>query len=207
MEEMISKWPVIFRFATHLRTSAGFNRGAVGFHRWFPSRSDDGIDLRTGHPNAVLRVWFDRKEVCDGPLTTEEDPRPLQEADADKLSEVGVVWSGPLRGELAVKAEGGTASWVRALRETSEGMLPKHREIVGEALKLWLCPKVSAFVDVLRFSFGQYWLDGFEEWDDREESLPAYCQRLNLRLSTDGGATYSLLSALHRGGFGDFLIA
>lgn len=61
-------------------------------------------------------------------------------------------------------------------------------------IKEWISPKISAFVRILRFRFGQYWLEEFEEWGSTRTSLANYCNRLQLQVSTDEGDSFQKLS-------------
>ncbi|MDD3926782.1 MAG: hypothetical protein PHT33_09010 [bacterium] len=50
-------------------------------------------------------------------------------------------------------------------------------------------PAVSRVIDILRATYGQYWLREFEKWDSRENSLGSYCSSyLQMKWSLDDGA-------------------
>jgi len=96
----------------------GLPECAVAFHRWYPDGDSNPLVLNTGHQKANLRVWFERKDISDGSLGDRAGGR-LAQADSGALTEYGVLWSGPLRGELRIE---GILSeeQIKALEKTSD---------------------------------------------------------------------------------------
>jgi len=71
------------------------------FHRWLPDGEKDAILLDTGDPNAVLKVWFERRGfVRDGFIVYD---RKRQEADSEIIPKQAVLDAGPLRGLLEIQ--------------------------------------------------------------------------------------------------------
>src|SRR5687768_1330596 len=133
--------PVIFRFGLYLRLpfegATSREVGAVGFHRWYPQGPDDALVLDTGHPNAVLRVWFLPKHASDGTLGAEKGA--LEKADEEELGRYGVIWSGPLFGDLTVSRGLSTAD-IAALEKTGDEVMTQHEAIAKTVVENWLCP-------------------------------------------------------------------
>lgn len=167
---------------------------AVGFHRWFPNGPSDALSLETGHPNVSLRIWFDPKHISRGSFTTENEKEALALCDESALSKIGVLWSGPLFGELKVSG-GLPENCIDALVQTSEEAIPEHQEIAKIILKYWICPSLEKFIHTLRFRFGHYWVAAFEGWDGDLDTLSSYCNgTFMLKVSTDAGRSFRALS-------------
>lgn len=192
--------PILFRCGVYLtdglRQDVSGHKGEVAFHRWFPEGISDALVLDTGYTKAILRVWFERGDVSDDTLAGLGD-ESLAQAGAEVLTKYGVLWSGPLRGELRV--HGGLSSEqiaaLEKIEKISNEAISEHYEVAKLVLKYWICPQIAAFVRVLRFCFGQYWVEEFEEWNGDRSSLSYYCNNiLHLTVSTDEGLSFRRLS-------------
>lgn len=152
------------------------------FDRWLPKGQEDAFRLDTGDANATLTMWFERFGfVREGRLYF--DIRQKLSGHEELIS-VQPNPSGPLFGLLQIHNVPEEA--LAAMREHRTND-PAYMELGKSVLDL-LRP-VSRLLDVLRTSFGQFWLPLLKSWDSRDWSLAGYFdQCFSLKWSEDPSA-------------------
>ena len=156
------------------------------FHRWLPDGEKDAILLDTGDPNAVLKVWFERRGfVRDGFIVYD---RKRQEADSEIIPKQAVLDAGPLMGLLEIHEI--SEEELVPLRENRSGD-DVYKALGKKAIKL-IYPPVNNFLNIIRTNYGQYWVPELEAWDSRKRSVGNYCRfTLNMKWSLDEGKTWA----------------
>lgn len=161
-----------------------------GFHRWLPDGSRDALTVDTGDPAAELRVWFERWGYVETTGPREGYVRfskNRQEVDPAVMERQGVLDAGPLLGMLSLRdvpQEQFDAVIQGRMEESAYEALGKR------VVKRLLYPSVSRLVDIIRTTYGQFWLRRIEPWDARKESLAVYCTGVRLQWSDDGGESW-----------------
>lgn len=159
------------------------SRGPL-FHRWLPNGEEDAIEIDTGYPDYKLEVWFDRWNFAKDSTIDNNDVKREEFDEKDLLSQ-GALDAGFLLGRLEI--ENISDSIVQFIREDNKGN-EEYVQLAKQLLNNVLYPKLSGFVNTLRFDYGQYWLNEIPEWDSRERSLGDYYRsELHARWSLDGG--------------------
>src|SRR5438034_882081 len=70
------------------------------FHKWLPNGESDALELRTGHPNVHVRVWFERRSfISDGFIRFDYKRREIDET---VMRRQGILDAGPLSGLLTL---------------------------------------------------------------------------------------------------------
>jgi hypothetical protein len=104
------------------------------------------------------------------------------------MSEQGALDGGPLFGTLRVDQI--SDDQAQALVEDRLGD-PGYLQLGKWAVSQIIHPKIERLVNLLRTSYGQYWIAAPERWDSRKMSLGHYCHViLQTRWSLDGGASW-----------------
>jgi hypothetical protein len=157
------------------------------FHRWLPDGERDAIFLDTGDPDAVLKVWFERRGfVREGGFIVYDQKRT--EVDPTVVAKQAVLDAGPLIGLLEIN------------EISEEELVPLRDNKVGDAIYKTLGKKatkliyspVSNLINIIRTNYGQYWVQELEEWDSRQRSVGNYCRFvLNMKWSLDEGGTWT----------------
>ncbi|MGE0539233.1 MAG: hypothetical protein AB7R89_03555 [Dehalococcoidia bacterium] len=161
-----------------------------GFHRWLPDGRQDALTLNTEDPTAELQVWFERWGATK---TTEpragfvEFSTNRHEVDPTIMERQGVLDAGPLLGMLILRD---------VPQEQLDAVVNDRRNdpayvALGKRVVKRLHPPISRLVDILRTTYGQFWLRRIVPWDSRQESLSVYCARFGLHWSIDTGASWT----------------
>jgi hypothetical protein len=155
------------------------------FHRWLPEGEKDSISIKTKSKNVKILVWFERCGfVEDGWIRFDYKKR---EIDTTILRRQAKLDAGPLR--VRIELKGITAEDIRTLKENKKG--DENYKRIGKRLIKILNESVIPFIDMLRFYYGQYWLQELKKWDSKGESLGSYFRNINTKFSTDQGATWN----------------
>jgi hypothetical protein len=133
-----------------------------------------------------LRVWFERRGyVKDEQIVWAPHRR---EVDPSIMSEQGALDGGALIGTLRLDQM--SDDQAHALVEDRRGD-PGYLELGKWAVSQIIHPKIERLVNLLRTTYGQYWVAAPERWDSRKLSLGHYCHViLQTRWSLDGGASW-----------------
>ena len=89
--------------------------------------------------------------------------------------------AGPLFGEYITRHY--TKKEIEAV--VSESTNDDEYILFGKRIVSAISEPVSNFVNLLRFTYGQYWLSPLRPWDSREMSIGAYCTNIYLRVFVD----------------------
>jgi hypothetical protein len=153
-------------------------------HRWLPDGEKDAIRLEVGAPDVELRVWFERRGVvANGFIVYDRD---REEIDPEVLSKQAKVEAGPFRGLL--KLHDVSEDDLKGLAG-GEGKEESGKRLGKRVVKL-VTAHVGRFLQILRVTYGQYWLRPPEKWDSRQESLGGWCYRHRMMWSADEGKTW-----------------
>ena len=157
------------------------------FHRWLPDGEKDALSFDTKDPNITSKIWFERwGEVEHGMIEYRPGKR---EYDPALISKQGYLVAGPLFGLLSIdNISEEDAALLRENKTSDPGYIRLGKKVVQDQIS----PQIARFIRILRITYGQYWLQQFEGWDSRVVDIGTYCRnRLRLRWSLDGGATWS----------------
>jgi hypothetical protein len=181
------------------------------FHRWLPDGRNDAVALPTADNRNSITLWFERRGFVEGGFIRYD--RNRSEVDQAIMRRQGNLEAGHVLGEAEYAAL--TESELTAIR--SDGGGTSEYIGFGKRVVQFLQPPLSAFVDLLRTQYGQYWLPELRPWDSRRESLGAYCsttlwlrwrerpdQEWRRFLPTDQSSTI-VVEALPRRGCGEYL--
>lgn len=140
------------------------------FHRWLPNGETDALTLATNNPNASLIVWFTRRGfvASNGYIMFDYDKC---EVDPSIMELQAVLDAGPLIGRVTLADV--TEDELNALRENIEGSSAYIN--LGKRVVNLIHPPISRLIQILRVTFGQYWLRTLPSWDSRNQSLGSYC--------------------------------
>lgn len=158
--------------AMHLTNPYAAERVAVNgplFHRWLPDGQEDALVFPSDSSQNSLRVWFSRRGYVDNGLVRFAIDR--REVDEGVMSRQGILDAGPLRGEATFAQL--SASEMAAIRENRCGSDDYLR--VGKRVAEFLCRSLQPLLGMLKFQYGQSWIDELLPWDSRRESLGQYC--------------------------------
>ena len=139
------------------------------FHEWLPDGRTDAIAVPTVDSRNRLELWFERRGYLDGTFVRYDKTR--QEVDVDTMRRQGHLDAGQLRGEAQYVSV--VSSELEAVRDDRRGA--SEYVAFGKRVVEFLQPPLSAFIDLLRTQYGQYWLRELRPWDSRSESLGSYC--------------------------------
>lgn len=139
------------------------------FHRWLPNGRADAVIVPTSDDRNRLELWFERRGYLSRSLITYDKKR--NEVDVEVMRRQNHLDAGQLWGECQYAHV--TTAELKAVREDQEGA-EEYIELAKRIVK-FLHPPVSAFVDLLRTQYGQYWLRELPPWDSRTESIGSYC--------------------------------
>ena len=158
------------------------------FHRWLPT-IDDAIILPVADPAVTLKVWFERPP--EG-IRRFASSYPELTPPADEVAQRGTIDGGKLAGELQVTDL--SASVVPLLLVPT---LDKDGEIrkLGKRIARLIHAPLVRFIEVLRVSFGQYWLAPPRDWDSRFQLFADYAKTMQLQWSSpdaEGWMPFSL---------------
>lgn len=151
------------------------NANGALFHRWLPNGKEDAISLAPPDAQQRLSVWFERCGYVDGAGGFIVFDYKRRDVDATVIPRQGRLDAGPLRGECTIRCTDEELTAVRSAKEGDAAYVA-----VGKRAVEFLQPKLSEFIDILRYRFGQYWLEPLHPWDSRRESLGHYCASLGL---------------------------
>jgi hypothetical protein len=156
------------------------------FHRWLPDGERDAIFLDTGDPNAILKVWFERRGFVDGSFIKYD--RTRREVDPGIVPKQAVLDAGPLIGLLEINAI--SEEELVPLRDNKVGD-DVYKDLGKKAIKL-IYPPINNFLNIIRTNYGQYWIPELEAWDSRQRPVGNYCRFiLNMKWSLDEGGTWT----------------
>lgn len=159
--------------AMHVTDPYASERIAVNgplFHRWLPDGPKDELVFPSDASQNSLRVWFSRRGYIDAGFVRFAIDRC--EVDEDVMCRQGILDAGPLRGEATFAQV--SASEMAAIREDRRGSDDYLR--AGKRVAKFLCRTLRSLLDLLRFHYGQSWIEELLPWDSRRESLGQYCQ-------------------------------
>lgn len=169
--------PLSIRFAKNLSNDLRLP-GPV-FHRWLPTEADP-LELLLPEQGARLRFWFRRRGyVEEGLLVYKED---RDEFDETIMPLQALLQAGVLRGQLDFDDIGNETL---AALERGGFDDPAYMRLGKLGIRLIL-PQMGRVVQILRTTFGQYWLEPIQTWDSRCESLGHVCYFMGMRWSQDG---------------------
>lgn len=159
---------------THIRW-----QGPV-FHRWLPDGEGDAIILETDDTDAELKVWFEKEGFAKRTFA-----RPGREQDSDHvISEWGKLDAGSLNGLLTIKnLSQGELDTLSDNKIGDDIYIKLGKRIV----KKLIYKPVNNLLEILRISYGQYWIKEMRDWDSRNEGLGHYCGLIYLKGTLDGG--------------------
>ncbi|MGR9527597.1 hypothetical protein ACSS31_28460 (plasmid) [Priestia megaterium] len=176
MDKMLLKFSILIEDRNYPAIERRW--GAV-FNRWLPNGIEDALEIDC-EDYTKIKLWFQGlKRVKDGvpfPRTPEEI---LGEPDLDggmlfgKL-EVNNFTEGER--EAVIKNKVGAADYVRL-----------GKRLVTKTIY----PYVGKLLNILRVTYGQYWIPPLSKWDSRESSLGYYCKDMSMKWSLDGGESWN----------------
>jgi len=152
------------------------------FHRWLPDGRKDSISLKSNDPNIVLRIWFERLGYIESDFLYFDKNR--KELNESIINRQGALWSGPLHGEISIDNLTDKQCGVISQNKIGNKIYVKFgRDLIKNCFE----PSIKKLVETFRINYGQYWINEFEAWDSRNESLGSYCRKLKMKWRTKRG--------------------
>jgi hypothetical protein len=139
------------------------------FHRWLPDGRNDVIVVPTVDRRNRLEFWFERRGYVDHAFIRYDKTR--EEVDVGVMRRQGHLDGGQVWGEAQYAHA--TPPELAAVRDDREGS--DEYVALGKRVIEFVQPPLTAFIDLLRTQYGQYWLPELRPWDSRRESLGGYC--------------------------------
>ena len=139
------------------------------FHRWLPEGRADAVTVPLEDKRNRIELWFERRGYVDRGFIRYSGKR--SEVDVEVMKCQGRLDGGQLWGEGEFASI--TTSELDAVRQdqkNSDEYIALAKRVIG-----FLYPPVSAFINLLRTQYGQYWLNELQPWDSRTQSLGSYC--------------------------------
>jgi hypothetical protein len=172
---------VYFDFIFSIHKSSDRRTGLM-FHRWLPNGESDAIQLASSEPVKRLTIWLPRRGHMDG-NEVRFDPRDpnRSEIDESRIERQGVLTAAVLAGSFESVVN---KKLVAALTNGYEKELPEYLAF-GRRIVKALHSSLDRFANIVRLTYGQYWLKLVGPWDSRGQSLGNYTRGLGLRWSLD----------------------
>lgn len=139
------------------------------FHKWLPNGRADAIVVPTSDDRNRLELWFERRGYLSESFIRYDKKR--NEVDVEVMKRQDHLDAGQLWGECQYAHV--TTAELKAVREDKESA-EEYVELAKRIVKFLHAP-VSAFIDLLRTQYGQYWLPELPSWDSRTQSIGSYC--------------------------------
>lgn len=162
--------------------------GAV-FHRWLPDGENDAILLTTDAPNATVRIWIERRGKVDrrpARIIYDDSGRGV---DQGVMRRQGALHAGILDGQIRITevSDDDVARLRASLRHQTASDTEDQVEYVnlGKHVDRLIVSAVSPFIELLRYTYGQYWIRSIEKWDATKKSIGQH-------FMIYGGAKWSL---------------
>ncbi len=165
------------------------------FAGWLPDGKSDAIVLPTADSSAILKIWLQRhlKQDEDTGFIEYIDIRYRKKADSgstptdNAISRQGHLDGGPIYGQLTISDVDDSTS--AQLFDGSLEPIPERPAVValGKRVVRLITEGLRNLVRVLKFNYGQYWLEMPQKWDSRDTSLGQHCSSLSLKwtIATD----------------------
>ena len=160
------------------------------FHRWLPNGERDAITIKD--ETFILHLWFEQWGFMDHSFIRFEYKR--KEVDSDTVPRQAVLDAGPLYGNIQLDI---THDKLASIIKGREGD-PVYEALGKLIVKRVIESHVLRILRVIKYTFGQYWVEIPESWDSKKMSLGYYCQQWGMRWSIDKGATWSDFSPTKR---------
>jgi len=155
------------------------------FHRWLPDGEQHALTINNDLAGFVLKVWFEQWGFMDNSWITFAYKR--KEVDSAIVPRQAVLDAGPLYGSLRMNVP---SDELNAIKENREGD-PAYEALGKRIVKEVIQDHVLRFLRIIRFTFGQYWVDLPDNWDSTQVSLGYYCHGWGMKWSLDNGVTWS----------------
>lgn len=154
---------------------APFSQGPI-FHRWLPDGRQDAVCLPGAEDDTTVHFWFERYGRLEGSMIVFD--KKHRDVDPTVMDRQGKLEAGPLF--FSVEIEDPPSDEVEAV-QADRCDSPEYERLGKRVVKKNLDPLARRFLQVLRFNFGQYWLEDWPSWDSREMSLGNYCHLLSMK--------------------------
>jgi hypothetical protein len=175
-----------------------FKPNGPRFHRWLPNGIQDAIELLRGPDGIRLIVWFERCGVTSSNGSWIHFDEHKREVVPKVLARQGHVDGGPLFARLWLDVGDAELS---ALRErmakhprTGPPPRPEPSEVerISKHIYRLVFDPLSNFIDTLRVTFGQFWLEPIRPFDSRgRRSIVEYVEReLGARQWSEDGTSW-----------------
>jgi hypothetical protein len=180
---------LLLRFRIDLRrfdSSLNVGQEWPVFHRWLPNGKEDALTFDMKDSNLELKIWFERWGVVEGGLIEYRSGK--QEFDPTIIPTQGYLVAGPLFGQLTISNI--PDEDIVLLRENKNDD-QRYINLGKKVVKDLIYPPIARFINILRITYGQYWLQKFEGWDARVVDIGTYCgNTLRLEWRADTGVTW-----------------
>lgn len=168
-----------FTVDLHSTDNIGENEGP-SFHRWLPNGQNDAIDLPTGSSDISIKIWFERLGYVSNDFIHYDKSK--KEVNPDLIPTQGIINVGPIYGSI----EGMDISESEFEAVTKDKIGDSDYISLGKRIIELLNPGISKFINIIRITYGQYWLQEFKKWDSRESDVGSFCNSIDLMWSQDG---------------------
>ena len=142
-------------------------QGAL-FHRWLPNGELDAIEVPTEDKAARVKVWFDRKGYVENGWIKYDHKRT--EIPEELMRRQALLDAGALLGRITLNDV--SQEQLDAVQGQQEGNV--HYVAVGKRVAKYVYKAVLKVVRVLKWSYGQYWLEEPSPWDSRNQTVGSY---------------------------------
>ncbi|MDX8385516.1 MAG: hypothetical protein R8M11_03250 [Gallionella sp.] len=181
--------PLLIKFELRLVDlsidNAAISNGPL-FHCWLPNGVEDAIEIKIGNKDSILKIFFERCGIIEGKFI-EFKLSKLKDGH-EVISKQARLDGGPLFAELIFHDY--TNSELQAVESNKQG----EADYIALAKKVIELsePHFEHIIDILRISYGQYWIEEFQKFDSRKQSIGNYCStNLGMRWSIDNGTTWT----------------
>lgn len=149
------------------------------FTKWLPDGEKNAISLNLDKISGKVFLWFERFgfENDDGYI---EFNREKKEVNPILMKRQGVLEAGPLFGKVILDSE-----IPISIRGKIENKVINENDVINyiKPIVKEINVQSSKLVNVLKYQYGQYWLEDIMNWDSKIHSLSIYCEHyLKLQL-------------------------
>lgn len=155
------------------------------FNRWLPNGIDDALEIKFDD-NTKLFLWFERRGKLDNGHV-KFSYLPEDQLDHNVIPSQAMLDGGALYGMVEVDNVADNELEAIVNEKSDNGA---YVAIGKRLVTKVIYPYVEKLLNILRITYGQYWVRPLEKWDSRESSLGYYCKQLVMNWSIDDGETW-----------------
>ena len=146
------------------------------FHKWLPDGRNDALQINYPQENATAFLWFERRGyVADEGLIIYDVDR--NDIDGALISDQDVLEGGYLFGSV-ILTDISTEEFEAVVNDNIGS--EEYEQLGKRLVKKIIDPLLVQFTSILKYTYGQYWIEVATRFDSRNCSLGEHCKRLGL---------------------------